>query len=127
MEAATRTACGRGSCAVVSLVHVRAHTAAAAALCVFVSRRETRRVRGGLFRKARLEDGVGPPAEVRSRPEVHGEWQDHTHALRTEPPADDVVDINIGAPEPVDRLLRVAHDKERSWANGHLSPVWRIR
>src|SRR5205807_5474626 len=50
-----------------------------------------------------------------------------TYALRTEPPADDVVDVNIGATEPVDRLLRVAHDKERSWANGHLSPVWRIR
>ena len=47
--------------------------------------------------------------------------------LVAETPAYDVVDVDIGAAEPIDRLLRVAHDEERPWAKRHLPPVRRIR
>ena len=42
-------------------------------------------------------------------------------------PADDVVDVDVGATEPINRLLRIPDDEERPWAKRHLPPVWRTR
>ena len=117
---------GRKLRRLVAVVREGAHLAAHGLLRCRVERRKPGRVRGRHVRKPRLEHGVGPRAQVAPRPEVHGERQDYAHTLRVEPPANEVVNVDVGATEPVDRLLRVAHDEEDPWAKRHLPPVCRI-
>ena len=131
-----RTDVGRNPCRIhrrklrrfVAVVRQRAHLAANGLLRLRIERRKPGRVHGRLLRKARLENVVRPRAQLGSRPEVHASAAGpRPTPLVAEPLANDVVDVDVGAAEPVDRLLRVADDEERPWAKRHLPPVWRIR
>ena len=75
--------------------------------------------------KPRREDVVRPVAQRRHRPEVHRQRQHAADRGVAEARADDVVDVDVGAAEAVDRLLRIADDEERAGPQRHRAPVRR--
>ena len=88
-----------------------------------IERSEPRGVHGRLRRKSRLKDLVRPVAQLGRRAEVERQRQHAADAGLAEALADDVVDVDVGAAEAVDRLLRVADDEQRAGPQRNLPPV----
>ena len=97
------------------------HAVAAAGLRLRFHRAVGRLLRRGLRRKHRREVTVDDCFDRAHRPEVRRERQHD--AERLHPPLHQLVDLDVGAPEAVDALLRVAHDEQSARARRHGPPV----
>ena len=99
------------------------HATGSAVAGAGIERSEARSVCGRFGRKARLKDLVRPVAQPRHRPEVQRERHDTPHCRIAEALPHDVVDVDVGAAEAVDRLFRVADDEQRAGTQRDLAPV----
>ena len=84
--------------------------------------REPGLMRSGLGREQLAEGAVDPLAEGGHGAEARGERRDLA-AGRLDPLPDGLIDVDVGPPEPVDRLLGVADDEQRSGPERHARPV----
>ena len=90
-------------------------------LAVRLERRVGRLLARRLGRELRAEDRVHPVAEAPGRAKVRR--QREQPAVLLDAAAHEAVRLDVGAPETVDGLLRVAHDEERARARRQPSPV----
>ena len=101
----------------------RPHAAGSGVAFAGIECRETRRPGLRPGRKPRREDLIRPLAQWPHRSEIQRERHDPADRRIAEALPDDIVDIDVGAPETVDRLLRIADDEQRPWPERHRAPA----
>src|SRR5688572_9692679 len=93
---------------------------------MFVERRELRRPDCGNFRKLLLEYLVGEVAQRRVGSKVCRQRHDLAYGWVIEPRTNRVVNLDVGAAESEDRLLRIANDKKGAGTKRQSAPVDRV-
>src|SRR5262245_65713214 len=88
-----------------------------------IERCETRGMRSRFSGKTSYKYLIRPFTQSGNRAEVHRQWDNASNRGIAESAADDVVDVDVGSSEAIDRLLWIADDEQGARSQRNRAPV----